>query len=125
MINAAFGWLWILAGLVSGALLGLFFRRENWLGGYASLPRRLVRLGHISFLGLGMLNVLFALSAPWLHLKDWQAGAASWGLIAGGVSMPAVCGLSAWNQRLVPLFVVPVACLIAAVAWISLNLCGL
>ena len=32
------------------------------MGGYASLRRRMTRLGHISFFGLGIINVLFALS---------------------------------------------------------------
>src|SRR5262249_59491418 len=63
-LNAAFGWLWITLGMASGAVIGLRFHRSDWLGGYESWPRRLVRLGHISFFGLGILNLLFALTAP-------------------------------------------------------------
>ncbi len=32
----------------------------EWLGDYSSLPRRLMRLGHIAFFGLGILNILMA-----------------------------------------------------------------
>jgi len=55
--NLLAGWIATLAGIVSGAVMGLFFLREEWLGGYSSHPRRLLRLGHISFFGLGFTNV--------------------------------------------------------------------
>ena len=35
-VNLTFGWLWVLAGLLGGLLLGLFFHQEDWFGGYAS-----------------------------------------------------------------------------------------
>ena len=35
-INEAFGWVWVLAGFLSGLVLGLFFQRDDWLGGYGS-----------------------------------------------------------------------------------------
>ncbi len=35
-LNLFLAWLWILLGFVSGMVLGLFFHRENWLGGYGS-----------------------------------------------------------------------------------------
>lgn len=54
------GWTGMLAGGLSGAALGLFFHREEWMGGYGRFRRRLARLGHISFFGLGFLNLRFA-----------------------------------------------------------------
>jgi hypothetical protein len=33
--------MWILLGLVSGMVMGMFFHRENWLGGYTDSKRRL------------------------------------------------------------------------------------
>ena len=51
-LNLVLGWLWIALGFASGAVLGLWFHKEQWLGGYASWMRRLYRLGHISFFGL-------------------------------------------------------------------------
>jgi hypothetical protein len=115
-LNEAFGWAWILAGFLSGLVLGLFFRREDWLGGYASFPRRLVRLGHISFLGLGLVNILFALSAPRMHLAPATLSLASRAFVIGGVTMPLCCGLLAWKPGLLPLFAVPVLSLLAGAA---------
>lgn len=112
MLNETFGWAWITLGFLTGALLGLFFNRPDFLGGYGAYPRRLVRLGHISLFGLGILNVLFALSAPHARCSAGDLRIASWAMIAGGVSMPLCCGLVAWRPALKPAFVVPVLALI-------------
>jgi hypothetical protein len=61
-LNLLVAWLWILLGFVSGMLLGLFFHHEKWLGGYASFKRRLYRFAHISFFGLGAVNLLLCLT---------------------------------------------------------------
>ena len=114
-VNEGFGWIWILAGILTGLVLGLFFHHDDWLGGYASLRRRLVRLGHISFIGLGALNVLFALSGPRLHLAAGPLTLASRALIVGGISMPLCCALMAWRRGLHPLFAVPVVTLLLGV----------
>jgi hypothetical protein len=42
-----FSWIWMLLGLLGGVALGVGFHRDNWLGGYMSLRRRLYRLAHI------------------------------------------------------------------------------
>ena len=110
--NEVFGWCWILAGLLAGLALGLRFHAENWLGGYASHPRRLLRLGHISFLGLGILNILFAMSGARLPLSPERLGLASWAFIAGAVSMPACCAIMAWRRELHLVFAVPVTSLL-------------
>ena len=114
-INEAFGWVWILAGFLSGLVLGLFFQRDDWLGGYGSFRRRLIRLGHISFLGLGILNILFALSAPRIHLAPGPLALASRALLVGAVTMPLCCGLMAWRRGFHLLFGIPVASLVLGV----------
>lgn len=111
-INETFGWTWILAGFVSGLALGLFFRRDDWLGGYGSFPRRLIRLGHISFLGLGILNILFAGVGPRLALDRTVVALASWSFVVGGLTMPVSCALMAWRRAFYPLFGLPVASLL-------------
>jgi hypothetical protein len=120
--NEIFGWVWILAGLLSGLVLGLRFQREGWLGGYASHPRRLIRLGHISFLGLGILNVLFALGSAPARLAPGPLAAASWGLIVGGLTMPLCCGLMAWKRAFQPAFAVPVTSLVLAAALVAFGM---
>lgn len=102
------GWSGMLAGALSGAAIGLFFHDERWLGGYGSFRRRLVRLGHISFFGLGFLDLLFALTyqvAAFSPRWGWTAAGA---LAVGAVTMPACCFLSAWREPFRRLFPVPV-----------------
>lgn len=107
-INLLGGWIGILAGVVSGAVIGLFFYREDWMGGYDSWRRRLTRLGHISFFGLGLLNLLFAATAALLPLSHPYLRVASVALLVGAVAMPVCCFLSAWRKPLRHLFPIPV-----------------
>lgn len=107
-LNLIGGWVGMLAGVVSGAAIGLFFHREDWMGGYESYRRRLTRLGHISFFGLGFLNLLFATTAGGLFLSGTFLLLASWALIAGAITMPLCCFLSAWRKPWRHLFPVPV-----------------
>jgi len=112
MINETFGWLWITLGFATGAMMGLRFHQPNWLGGYDSFRRRLLRLGHISLIALGALNVLFALSAADPTAPSPATRIASMSMIVGGVTMPLCCGLTAWQPRFRPLFAVPVLSLV-------------
>ncbi len=121
-INVLFGWAWVLAGFLSGLLLGLRFQRDDWLGGYGSFSRRLIRLGHISFIGLGFLNILFGLSARRVHLEPDWLWTASRALILGGVTMPACCALMAWRRTFHFLFAVPVLSLVLGVALVLVGL---
>jgi hypothetical protein len=111
--NLVLAWIWILLGFISGMLLGLRFHQENWLGGYAAPRRRMYRLAHISFFGLGATNLLFYLTvqsvAPGGHLHT-----ASWLFAVGAVSMPLCCVLMAHFPRVQGVFAVPVISLIAA-----------
>jgi hypothetical protein len=103
------GWSGMLGGVVSGAALGLFFHREDWMGGYASFRRRLARLGHISFFGLGFLNLLLAFTNQLVALPERAASVAAAAMIVGAVAMPTCCFLAAWRPSFRHLFAVPVA----------------
>ncbi len=114
-LNLYFAWTWILVGLVSGTIIGMFFHDEAWLGGYSSWRRRMVRLGHVSFLGTGLLNFAFVLSVDRVGL-DGAPRLPAVLFVLGAVTMPLVCFLSAWREGLRKLFVVPVLSLIVASA---------
>jgi hypothetical protein len=111
--NLLAAWLGILAGFLTGTVQGMFFHRETWLGGYGSWPRRMTRLGHISFFGLAFINLAFVLTADRLRIATglfWP----SLLLIVGAITMPAVCYLSAWKMPARRLFFIPVLSLIGA-----------
>ena len=105
------GWTLILLAFLSGAAIGLSFHRDDFLGGYASWRRRLLRLGHIAMAALGIMNVAYS-AAPAASRTAGQA------LFAGAIAMPVVCFLSAWKKPFRHLFFLPVALLCLAVVLI-------
>lgn len=113
MLNLCAGWIAVLAGLIGGAAIGLFFHDEAWLGGYGTWRRRMVRLAHISLLGTGLLNLAFALSCAALRIEPYPRSA-SLLFLAGMLSMPSVCALSAWRDGFRRLFFIPVLSLVGA-----------
>jgi hypothetical protein len=117
--NLPAAWIGFLLGSLAGMVTGLFFHGEGWLGGYGSWERRMVRLGHIAFFGLGFLNLGFAFTVQALDLR---AGIPlpSTLLIVGAATMPLVCYLSAWRKPLRSLFFIPalsVASGVVATLW--------
>ena len=113
-INLVLAWLWILLGFASGLGLGMFFHRENWLGGYSSLKRRLYRLAHISFFGLGAVNLCFYLTERAVPVAGVSLTWASWLFVLGALSMPGCCLAMAHFPRARMLFGIPVLSLLAA-----------
>jgi hypothetical protein len=86
------GWTWIALAMVSGLILGSFafggpLPAPKRFADYAGLPRRLLRLSHISLLALGALNLLYAREAV-----DLEAGLAR-----------RIGGLLLWGSVLLPL----------------------
>jgi len=111
--NLFLAWLWILLGFVSGMTLGMFFHHENWLGGYGSFKRRMYRLAHISFFGLGAVNLLFWLTLQKISAAEPMAQIASWAFIIGAIAMPVCCVMMAHFPKAHLIFAVPVLSLIA------------
>ncbi|MDH3431663.1 MAG: hypothetical protein OEQ14_16820 [Gammaproteobacteria bacterium] len=107
--NMVAGWTGMAFGLLSGAIIGLFFHLESFAGGYASFRRRMLRLGHVAFFGLGILNVIFALTLMATDITPSNPMLASISLIAAAVLMPTVCFLTAWKRSFRHIFALPVA----------------
>jgi hypothetical protein len=112
-INLTLAWLWIVLGFAGGFWMGLNFHREAWLGGYGSLQRRLCRLGHISFFGLAMVNLMFYFTVRILGLAGAPLVMASWGFVIGAISMPVCCFTMALFPKWRLLFLIPVLSLMA------------
>jgi len=124
-LNLALAWLWILLGFLSGFGLGLFFHREDWMGGYGSFKRRLYRLAHIAFFGTGLVNFAFWLTASRLDWGGTTLNVASWAFALGAVTMPLCCVLMAQSPKFKLLFGVPVFSLMtgaAATLWKVIKL---
>ena len=117
MINIQVAWMGLLLGCLAGAIPGLFFHNSDWLGGYGSWQRRMIRLAHIALFGIGFINLSFALTARALGI-DAGLEIASVLLVAGAVAMPLVCYLSAWKPVFRHLFFVPAMSVTVGVAQI-------
>jgi hypothetical protein len=111
-INLIAAWLGILLGFLSGMVLGMFFHDEKWLGGYASLKRRMYRLGHISFFGLGAANFFFYFTAQQFAPGDQWAALASGAFLVGAITMPICCVIMAHFPKAHLIFSVPVVSLL-------------
>ncbi len=114
MLNIYAGWIGFLLGCVFGAVQGIFFHKQDWLGGYNSWQRRITRLGHISFFGLGFINLAFALTVRSLNIQD-GIEISSYLLVAGLVTMPLFCYLSAIKEAFRQLFFIPTASVALAI----------
>jgi hypothetical protein len=109
-------WAGILLGFLVGSAMGLRFYDPQWLGGYGSWPRRMLRLGHVSMVALPLLNFASVFSVAHFHLEGGGIKALLGLLLVGQVSMPLVCFLSAYKPGFRRLFPVPVVSLTAAAA---------
>lgn len=112
------GWAAMMAGIVSGSVMGIFFHREDWLGGYSSYRRRMVRLGHIAFFGMGAINLLMSASTRSMDRERWVvlSPIAARSLLVATLAMPLTCFLTAWRPSFRHFFPVPVAAAALAVA---------
>jgi hypothetical protein len=114
ILNWYAGWSSIILAFVTGAIIGLGFHKPEFLGGYDSLRRRMVRLGHIALAALGLFNVVYSLS-PWPEMGTLAERIATPAWVAGCFLMPTVCFLTAWREKFRHLFALPVVSLLVAV----------
>lgn len=119
-MNLLAGWIGVLGGVLSGAIIGLFFHRDDWVGGYGSFSRRMIRLGHISFFGIGFLNFALGLTFTAVSLSAGHMQAAAYAMVVGAITMPLLCFLTAWRKAFRHLFFIPViSVLVSALAVVS------
>lgn len=122
-INLYAAWIGMLLGGILGAVQGLFFHKEEWLGGYGSWQRRMMRLGHISFFGIAFINIAFAFTAKSLNIEQEVALPSALFMI-GAIGMPLICYLSAFKKIIRHLFFIPALSIIGGVIsliWIMFN----
>lgn len=120
-LHVLVGWAAVLLGAATGAVIGLFFHKDSWAGGYGSFRRRMLRLGHISFFGIGFLNLFFGLTLGAIVLPEPYIYISSLGFLIAVIAMPACCFLSAWKKPLRQLFPIPVLAVLCGVVPIILG----
>jgi hypothetical protein len=118
-----FAWSWIAIGLCFGAMIGIKFAKVDWLGGYDSWERRLIRLGHIAFLGTSLLNIAFVFTVERFELPALPQVAA-WGFLSGAIAMPTCCYLAAFYKPLRHLFFIPVIGLVTGAIGTLVAICA-
>jgi len=113
-------WLGFFGGIISGAILGLLFHNEDFMGGYNSFRRRLTRLGHISFFGIGIINLLIALTINRIGITDYTN--INIAMMITAITMPLFCFLSAWKKPFRHFFFIPVLGFMFSVGSIIMKL---
>jgi len=124
--SAAISWCSILAGALSGAIMGLWsfggpFPTPEWIGGYDDLPRRFLRLAHVAMFALGLLHMLVArqiTAAPTTPKLD-RLGLNA--MAAGNILMPVVLIAAAVWEPLKYLSPLPTLALTIAFAVAALS----
>jgi hypothetical protein len=101
--NRLVGWASLAAGVGVGLVMGLWsfdgpLQPPAWIGEYTDTSRRLVRLGHIAFLGLGFIDILIERELLRSSLGRAGRGIASWSMVIGNVLLPiALFGAAAYR----------------------------
>ncbi len=120
----SFGWAMMAFGAVLGMLIGLKSHLDNWLGGYGTYRRRILRLGHIASFALGGMTVLYMASVPPELLASPTAvlkvGVTA--MVLGALLMPTVCLGTAWREQFRHLFGIPaISVLVALVCMVIMS----
>lgn len=98
-INILFGWAWMCVGFLSGMILGLRAEGEQWLGGYASLTRRYLRLAHVAFVALSIINILYGRELGTIDLPNHFKNIGSALMIFGAAGVPLACISAAFFRK--------------------------
>ena len=85
----------LLLGAASGLVIGLWsfggpLPEPAWVGGYSDLSRRLIRLGHIAFFALGVINLMLARQHAALALPRPATRLARAAMNLGNLLMPTL-----------------------------------
>jgi amino acid transporter len=91
--NRVVGWSSLAVGVGTGLMMGFWsfdgpVAVPQWLGEYGDTSRRLARLGHIAFLGLGILNILLAAELGRFELPARARQTAAAAMNFGNIFLP-------------------------------------
>ena len=121
-INVLFGWSWMCVGLLAGMILGLRAEGENWLGGYASVARRYLRLAHVAFIALSIINILYGKELGTTNLPDYLKNIGSTLMIFGAAGVPITCISAAFVRKTKYFLPVPASAVLIGVIILVIGL---
>ncbi len=98
-INILFGWACMCIGFVSGMTLGMWAEGEKWLGGYASITRRYLRLAHVAFIALSVINILYGKELGSPDIPTYVKSIGSTLMIFGAAGVPLACISAAFFRK--------------------------
>ena len=98
-INVLFGWTWMCLGFILGMTLGMWVEGETWLGGYASVERRYLRLGPVAFIALSIINILYGKELVAATLPMLVKNVGSYLMIFGAAGVPLTCLSAAFFRK--------------------------
>jgi len=121
-INVIFGWAWMAAGFIAGMAMGFWAEKEDWLGGYGSLTRRYLRLAHIAFIALAIINILYGTELDSVGISESLKRLGSYLMLFGAVGMPLICVFAAFWRKIKYLLPLPASALLAGVVILVIGL---
>ncbi len=121
-INILFGWAWMCVGFLSGMILGLRAEGEQWLGGYASLTRRYLRLAHVAFVALSIINILYGKELGTIDLPNNFKNIGSALMIFGAAGVPLACISAAFLRKTRYFLPVPATAVLTGVIILLIGL---
>ena len=121
-INIVFGWAWMCVGLVLGLIMGMRAEGEQWLGGYGSLNRRYLRLGHIAFIALSIISILYGIELGSATLPHYVVSFGSPLLIFGAAGVPVTCVVAAFFRKAKYFLPLPAMSLLVGIAILAIGL---
>ncbi len=124
-LNRAVAWSGFCLGVASGMVMGLWsfdgpLAVPAWIGDYDQTARRFLRMGHIAFFGIGLLNLALASELTRLDLtRRGKRRAAGWMNFANLFLPPALIAAALYPplKYLLPLPVIAACAALCLAAW--------
>ena len=122
--NISFGWIWILVGIILGAVMGMWSFNSPFIspvGDYVSLPRRMLRLSHIAFIALAIINILYGYEIDKVKLKERYKRLGSNCMMYGAILMPLILLSSVFIESFKYLTVIPTILVIVSLIIVAAD----
>jgi hypothetical protein len=109
-------------GFVFGMILGMWAEGEKWLGGYTSLTRRYLRLAHVAFIALSIINILYGKELGVIDLPIPVKNIGSYLMIFGAAGVPLTCISAAFFRKTRYLLPLPAVAVLAGTSILVIGM---